>query len=321
MESIRFFVETNIGTDVSEQKSEEKSIQVGEKRKNDSMESNMEALASNGKKEVLWRVNFEEFIKHLRDKACIANVRAQFDGGAAVVLSAILEATRGVETKVKAEKSVPLSVNTIFEEVMKSDEGRRTISTLESVRASLGQLGCQLPIIEIDETYSIDLKRIIEIAQDDEVESIVLKRYGREAYRIFRLLSEAGRLLETDKISDKTFVEKKETAKILYRLWKDDYLHMEKVVTYGAKQLQFLLWKVNKQSLWKHVLDEMYHAALNLRLRIAYEQEKEKEILQIPREKLVGELGKRYKRLRKIRIVLESSLMKLDDALMLFHDF
>lgn len=30
---------------------------------------------------------------------------------------------------------------------------------------------------------------------------MILKRYGREAYRIFRLLSKAGRLVETDKVT------------------------------------------------------------------------------------------------------------------------
>ncbi|XP_028089333.1 uncharacterized protein LOC114289764 [Camellia sinensis] len=123
-----------------------------------------------------------------------------------------------------------------------------------------------------------DLKSIIELAQNEEVESIVLKRYGREAYRIFRLLSKAGHLVETDKISNTTFVAKKDTAKILYQLWKDDYLHMEKIVTYGSKQSQFLLWNVNKHTLWDNVLNEMYHTALNLRIRIAHEQEQEKEV-------------------------------------------
>uniref|UniRef100_A0A5B7AVW8 DNA-directed RNA polymerase III subunit RPC3 n=1 Tax=Davidia involucrata TaxID=16924 RepID=A0A5B7AVW8_DAVIN len=321
MESIRFLVETYTGTDVDEQNGEEDppSVTVGEKRKRGDLELDIEAGAKKKKKEVLWRANFEEFVRHLRHKACIANVRTRFDDGAGIVLNAILEATRSIETKVKMEYSVPLSMNTIFEEVMKSEAGRSM--TLERVRAALVQLGCHLPTIGIDETYSIDLKNIIELAQNEEVESIVLKRYGREAYRMFRLLSKAGHLLETDKISDTTFVEKKDTAKILYKLWKDDYLHMEKIATLGAKQSQFLLWKVNKKSLWEHVLDEMYHAALNLRLRTAYEQEQEKEVLQIPREKLVGDLGKRYKRLRKVRIVLESSLMMLDDAVMLFHDF
>ncbi|MFS8001266.1 putative winged helix-like DNA-binding domain superfamily [Helianthus anomalus] len=72
-----------------------------------------------------------------------------------------------------------------------------------------------------------DLKKIIYQAQAQEVESIVLKKYGREAYRIFRLLSERERRIETDKISSTTFVEKKDALKILFQLWKDDYLNLE----------------------------------------------------------------------------------------------
>ncbi|KAL7214272.1 hypothetical protein ACSBR1_026644 [Camellia fascicularis] len=322
MEALRFLVETYTETDCCGEESEGNplpSATVGEKRKQIDLELDTEAGTKKRRKEVLWRANFEEFVRRLRDKACIGNVRTRLDDGAAIVLSAILKSTRSAENKVKIENSVPLSMDTIFEEVMKSEEGRSM--TLEHARASLVQLGCHLPEIGLDETYSIDLKSIIELAQNEEVESIVLKRYGREAYRIFRLLSKAGHLVETDKISNTTFVAKKDTAKILYTLWKDDYLHMEKIVTYGSKQSQFLLWKVNKHTLWDNVLNEMHHTALNLRIRIAHEQEQEKEILRIPREKLVGELAKRYTRLRKVRIVLESSLMKLDDAIMLFHDF
>ncbi|XP_058181935.1 uncharacterized protein LOC131300234 [Rhododendron vialii] len=314
MEALRFLVETYAETDDNEQESEEKlpSVAVGEKRKHIDSKLDTEAGTKKRKKEILWRANFEEFVRCLRNKACIANVRTRFDDGAAIVLNAILEATKRSDTKAKIEKSVPLSVNSIFEEVMKSEDGRTM--TLEHVRVALIELGCHLPSISLDETYSIDLKHIIELAQNEEVESIVLKRYGREAYRMFRLLSKAGHLLETDKISDTTFVEKKNTAKILFKLWKDDYLHLEKIVATGSRQTQFFLWKVNKQSLWGHALDEMYHAALNLRIRNAVEQEQGKEIL-------VGDLQKKSARLRKIRIVLESSLMKLDDAIMLFHDF
>lgn len=41
---------------------------------------------------------------------------------------------------------------------------------------------------------------------------------------------------------------------------------------------KYLLWAVKKPVLWQHILDDMYHAALNLRLRSAYEQEKDKEV-------------------------------------------
>ncbi|KAK1401930.1 hypothetical protein POM88_001535 [Heracleum sosnowskyi] len=75
------------------------------------------------------------------------------------------------ETKVKVESSVPLSIDDIMEEVIRSEEGRTMNS--DRVRASLAQLGCDMPSITgVDETYSIDLKRILELAQIQEVESM-----------------------------------------------------------------------------------------------------------------------------------------------------
>ncbi|PON51716.1 RNA polymerase III Rpc [Parasponia andersonii] len=314
IEALRFSLLTTSGTDLDAEKDGTGSS-VGEKRKHAAVDSD-EEFGSKDKEVVLWRVNFEEFIRCLRHKACMENVRARLDDGAAIVLKAVLDATRSAEQKVKTETSVPLLMNTIFEEVMKNEAGRSL--TLDRVRASLIQLGCPSAMRGTDETYSIDLKKIIELAQNEEVESIVLKRYGRDAYRMFRLLSKAGQLLETDKIADMTFVEKKETPNILYKLWQDEYLHMEKLVVSSARQFSFMLWKVNKPILWEHVLDEMYHAALNLNQRLIYEQE-QKELYAIQQGTPTGSTEK--DRLRNAKIYLHSSLVKLDDALMLFHDF
>lgn len=318
MESMRFLVENIWNDSVEKADKRTTDVKCGMKRKQEDLESNTKDPAT-GEKEVLWRANFEEFIRRLRHKACVANVKVRVNNDAAIVLAATLELSRHSETKLRIDNSVPQSINAIYDEVIKREGGLGM--DLERIRASLDDLGCEAPLMEIDETYSVDLKNIIEQARIEEVESIVLKRYGREAYRMFRLLSKADRLVETDKISDTTFVEKKDAVKILFKLWKDDYLEMKKVIARAAKQSEFILWKINKQSLWEHILDEMYHAALNLRLRITHEKEQEKEILQMPKDKLVGELGNKYMRLRKVCIVLESSLMNLDDSLMLFHDF
>ncbi|GMN44598.1 hypothetical protein TIFTF001_013803 [Ficus carica] len=307
-EALRFSILTTSGTKIDKDKKDadgSSEMGVGEKRKYGALDSD-EEFGSKEKEVILWRANFEEFIRCLRHKACIENVRARMDDGTAIVVRALLDATRSAEKKVRTENS----------EVIKSEAGRSL--TLDRVRASLVQLGCSSS--GIDDTYSIDLKRIIELAQDEEVESIVLKRYGRDAYRMFRLLSKDGQFLETEKIADIAFVDKKETPRILHKLWKDEYVQMEKLIM-GTRQAFFMLWKVNKHILCQNVLDELYHAALNLSLRVIHEQEQKKELFIIPPEKRTGPLEKEFKRLRNIKIYLESSVMKLDDALMLFHDF
>ncbi|OAY30367.1 DNA-directed RNA polymerase III subunit rpc-3 [Manihot esculenta] len=318
MEAKRFSLEmdTELNEDGEKDQNKSPDKHVGDKRKRDASDPNVDSDTTEDQV-VLWHANFEEFIRRLRHKACIENVRARMDDGAAIVLSAMLEASKTEEKKVRTASSVPLSVNSIYEEVIKSEKGRNM--TFDHVRSALVQLSSPPPFVTvIDESYSIDFKHIIEVAQSEEVESIVLKRFGRDAYRMFRLLSKAGRLLETDKISDKIFVEKKETTKILYKLWQDDYLLMEKLVVGTAT---FLLWKVNKHVLWEHVLDEMFHAALNLSLRVAYELEQQKEIVNLPTDRREGPMKEKYEKLKKMRVLMESSQMKLDDAIMLFHDF
>ncbi|KAL6533169.1 hypothetical protein OROMI_027281 [Orobanche minor] len=335
-ESMRFLM---VMDDVTEKNDEEgsKSVILPMKRKQD-------VLDPDKMKEVLWRVNFEEFVLRLRNKACISYVKTRINDEAGMVLSAMLELSRLSGSRQKIEKTVLLpsalisyiyykifgafyqpthaylSLNAIYDEVIKKEGG--VGMDFERTRVSLHQLECET-LKGVDENYSIDIKSIIEQAQNEEVEAVVLKRYGGvSAYRIFRLLSRDRRFLETDKITATVFVDKKETVKILYKLWKDEFVHMEKVASSGAtKQSYFLLWRCNKQTVWKQVLDEMYHAALNLRLRIAHEIEQGKEVLQLPREKLVGELARKYKLMARVKTILESSLMNLDDAIMLFHHF
>ncbi|KAL8257341.1 hypothetical protein R6Q59_029382 [Mikania micrantha] len=322
MESLRFLVEadtlSNEALDNDGKNSPNRDI-VGEKRKHDSLEPETESWATNKNKEILWRANFEEFVRRLRHKSCISHVITCMDSVAGIILSAIFEACRKDETKVKMEKTVPLPLETIFEEAMKSEEGRSL--TLERVRGSLAQMGCELPAIGIDEVYSIDLKKIIDQAQTQEVESILLKKYGREAYRIFRLLSERERFYETDRISATTFVEKKDALRILFQLWKDNLLHMERIGIEPQKS-ETMLWKLNKRSVWEQVSDDMCHAALNLKLRLHHELEQAKDILRVLKGKSLGdEVMEKRRRVGDKWKVLESSLMILDDAIMLFHNF
>ncbi|XP_073129743.1 uncharacterized protein [Henckelia pumila] len=317
MESLRFLADID---SASEEKNEESHARVtlGKKRKKEAMMPDEDLMGAAEKKEVIWRVNYEEFVRRLRAKTCISYVKTRLNVEASIVLSAILELSKNSAVRKKAQESVDLSVNAIYDEVIKKDGGLGM--DFDRIRASLSQLGSTRSSAD-GETYSIDLKGITEKAQNEEVESVVLKRYGREAYRIFRLLSKAGYLLETDKISDDTFVEKKDTLKILYKLWKDDFLDMEKVSLNGSKLSVLLLWRVSKQPLFEKFRDEMYHAALNVRLRIIHEEEQAKEVLHLPREKLVGELEKKYRRYFRIVVILESSLINLDDAIILFHSF
>ncbi|KAF3660101.1 Eukaryotic initiation factor 4A-2 [Capsicum annuum] len=113
MESLRFLVETDTWDD-SVEKTDKKTMDVtcGTKRKQDNLESNTELLATDETK-VLWRANFEEFIRRLRHKACIANVKVCVNNDAAIVLAAALELSRHSETKLRIDNSGTVILNHI----------------------------------------------------------------------------------------------------------------------------------------------------------------------------------------------------------------
>ncbi|VVB05021.1 unnamed protein product [Arabis nemorensis] len=287
------------------------------KRKQHDVES------SDSRNEVIWRPNFEEFIRHLRHKACVEIVKERRDEGCAIVLRAMLEVGRSQEKKVKTAKSVPMSVGSIYEEVIKTEAGRTMLQ--ERVEACLDQLSATssyLPafVIEMDDSYIVDFTSIISVAQKDEMEAVVLRRYGKEAFRMFRYLSQEGHFVETDKIADAALTEKKDTPQILLKMWKDGYLHMQKLAVTGV-YVPFLLWKVNKLIVSRQMLDEMYHACLNLSLRLTHEIDSEKELTLLPLNKLEGALKERLNKIKAKRLLLSSTSFKLDDAIMLFHDF
>ncbi|KAH6782556.1 RNA polymerase III subunit RPC82 family protein [Perilla frutescens var. frutescens] len=275
MESMRFSIEED---DLFEEKGKNtNSLKVGEKRKQDVLKLDESTLDPNRKKEVLWRVNFEEFVYLLRHKACISYVQKKINNDASIALSAIFSLSRQLDTRKKAENSAYVPVSAVYDGVRKAKADPDKV--FKSIRTALDHLGCQSLWTDMDGSYSVDIEGIIGMARKEEVETVVLKRYGREAYMIFRMLSKADCFVETKKILAHTLFEEKVGVVKLHKLWIDEYLHMEKVDA-GAKY-GFLLWKINQQLLGVHFLDEMYHAALNLRLRVAHELHQGKELLEM----------------------------------------
>ncbi|KAL8128971.1 hypothetical protein V2J09_018126 [Rumex salicifolius] len=289
MEAERFSVKTDADMDIAEENRSKDSndMKVGNKRKHKPLEVDSSLDISGCNKDRTWRVNFDEFKCLFRKKACVESAKSRLDHEAGFVLSAFLEATKAMGNRVSS------SIEDIYEEMIKSEEGRTM--TLEHVRAFLVQLGCDS--VDPDGLYTLDLAEIVKHAQREEVELIVLKRYGKEAYRLFRLLTRNQYPVETSVISGKTLVDHKDTKKILYKMWIENYLHMESVRRPQLGDLFY--WSVNR-NLNELVLEELFHSALNLR-EVSMLQDKHK-----------GEAKKR---------LLDSSLAKLDDAIMLFLDF
>lgn len=342
LEGERFLLPSSLGHAARVEKENRDNVsssKVGEKRKYECLKEDTGQVIRNDDKEVLWRVNYEEVVRRLRHKACVAQVRSRLDLGAGTVLEAMLEATRCLETSVKQKISAPLSMDAIMQAVRATTEGRTM--TLERIRASLNQMasdsvGYLSRTGEVGGQYAIYLSKILEAAKKSEVEAIVLKRFGRESCRVFRLLAMKGQL-EQKQISDQALVGRRETQEILYKLLKDEYLQLQEIAKSQDHDptRTFYLWRVNYSSLMEHIIDDMYHGASNLGQRLAHELEQEQEVLDLLKQMhqskntdgstshvtLTKTQRDQVNHIRRVATVLETSILKLDDSIMLFHDF
>ncbi|KAL2326504.1 hypothetical protein Fmac_025562 [Flemingia macrophylla] len=82
----------------------------------------------------------------------------------------------------------------------------------------------------------------------------------------------------------------------------------EKIPVTGARMqnTSIMMWKVNKPLLWEYVLDEMYHVALNLNLRMAFEQENDEEVSNYSLNKNVYKINLHY--LKHVLVVVQTSM-------------
>ncbi|KAJ3704297.1 hypothetical protein LUZ61_008002 [Rhynchospora tenuis] len=274
---------------------------TGDKRKRETLETDLDLLVAIAENEVLWRANFEKLLYCLKTKICTENVRSRLGDDAGVVLEAMMEAN--TEQKIKAT-----NVSASFDGILNNLAGSMT---LDRVRTILDELDCKSATDKLEAIYSLDLNATLEACKNDEIEAVIKARYGDQGYKIFRLLSTKDQLIESDRIAEITFMEKKEAHQMLYKLWRDEFIDIKKVPSQGSGELPSIsLWRFHRKAFYQTLLDDIFHAALNLTVKISQLVEKQHEILEDD-----------LKNLLKRKFILQLSLLKLDDSSMLFYNF
>ncbi|KAM0864602.1 hypothetical protein ACQ4PT_043804 [Festuca glaucescens] len=167
----------------------------------------------------------------------------------------------------KDTNSVTSSINGILERLGQKEGG--AAMTLDQITRVLEDLQCTTSTDD-PEAFTFDLRKMVEACRNEEIESLVKKKYGQEAFTIFRLLVTQGCPVETDRIIDTTILDKQIVHSTLYKLWKDDYTDSEKITSApGTGYAQFFVWRA-KNTFREQFIDILYHAALNLRQVVNY---------------------------------------------------
>ena len=202
--------------------------------------------------------------------------------------------------------SVTSSLNGISEKLGQKEGG--AAMTFDHITRVLEDLQCTTTS-EDPKEFTFDLRKMVEACTNEEIESLVKKKYGQEAFTIFRLLVTQGCAVETDQIIDTTILDKQIVHSTLYKLWNDGYIDTEKIASAaGTGYAQFFAWRA-RNTFREQFIDNLYHAALNLRQMVNYIAE------------LLVEGSKDETKLRNRKNILILALTRHDDSLMLFHDF
>ncbi|CAI5998664.1 unnamed protein product [Closterium sp. NIES-64] len=84
---------------------------------------------------VLWRVNYEEFLRRTRHQTIVDFVRESIDPGASIITAALLHAGKNQETSLRHPYSASLSLDSIVNAVRGTEDGRTM--ALDRIRAAL----------------------------------------------------------------------------------------------------------------------------------------------------------------------------------------
>uniref|UniRef100_A0A0D9V450 DNA-directed RNA polymerase III subunit RPC3 n=1 Tax=Leersia perrieri TaxID=77586 RepID=A0A0D9V450_9ORYZ len=244
---------------------------AGTKRKHNALEVDAELNSTIAENEVLWRANFEKFIFCLKKKFCADRKKPKLKVGTHPIWEAFFEASL-IE---RDNNSVTSPINGILERVGQKEGG--TLMTLDHITRVLEELNCN-PSSEDPDSFILDLSRIVEASQNEE-------------------------------IIDTTILDKQIVYGTLYKLLKDDYIETERILSgTGTGNLQFFVWRV-KNTFREQFIDNLYHAALNLRQMVNYIAD------------LLLEGSKDDTKLRNRKNILILALTRHDDSLMLFNGF
>ncbi|CAI6010166.1 unnamed protein product, partial [Closterium sp. NIES-65] len=264
---------------------------------------------------VLWRVNYEEFLRRTRHQTIVDFVRESIDPGASIITAALLHAGKNQETSLRHPYSASLSLDSIVNAVRGTEDGRTM--ALDRIRAALQLLvahpsavasrssdahytiressicACQTPTegdyrASMLWAFSHSMPHFSNLSTSPvpllvtQVEAIVSQRFGPSACRLFRLLLSKN-CLEQKQAAELAMISLADARQLLYRMMLDEFVQLQEVPKTAdhAPQRTFYLWRIHIGTVLPRVLNHMCHGACNLRLRLEHEMQQEQEVLSL----------------------------------------
>lgn len=221
---------------------------------------------------VFWELNSQEIDLKLQRRECIRFVKYSLNNRKYKITSALHNFGSNDE-----QSCFGLSVSQGFNELPQQG----TCTANEKVQCELISLREAFPLRGISESSredfiesTTDQTSLVRLVQTRFTQTVVRRRFGDAAGRLFRLLSSTPQL-EQKQISELAMIPLKDCREILGKLLKQEYVLMQEVARTAdhAPSRTIYLWKVHIPSVLAKIYFEQQCSAVSLSARLRHENQ------------------------------------------------
>lgn len=130
-------------------------------------------------------------------------------------------------------------------------------------------LQIQISTDDSNPTYFVRMKAIVDYAKRKLIHDVAVTRYDVQCGRIIELLQGPKKYIEEQILADYVILPARDVRERLYRMYKDkwvDFYELSKRNDFNPGSTYYF-WYLDHSRLRQSILNNMYKAVLNLRLR------------------------------------------------------
>lgn len=243
----------------------------------------------------LWTFGWTQYNRYERNQICVKVVAERMGKMAEAIVHYVLSRSIGVEMTAPqvTTHSSPCRLSDIVSSLNAGSVGGRTDHSMAQVRRILEVMRCdRMSVVSLsraaedtsadDAAYIVNIQAILKFLKQKTAHSIVCEKFGDVSGRIFELLLDK-KYLDQQRIGDLAIAPSREVRSRMYNMYKAnfvDYIDVSKRADFNSLSTIFL-WFVDMVKYEDAVLDLVFKAIYNLRVRSQFERDQRKDLLDL----------------------------------------
>eukprot|EP00752_Nemacystus_decipiens_P005102 g4630.t1 len=288
---------------------------------------------------VVWRLGVDKFHRDFRNSSLLGLVQDRFPKSklAYLAVKVMLDNSSPTERKVDEQVSASISARTLFDKLCQTwkasnftknkavPDWRRFVSWMSALCTDLTSMVSKIPGSDVQNPrYVVNIGKMVQYIRSNLVKCTVRDRYGKETARIVEILLQ-NKFLDQQQVGEMAMIPPSDARERLYRLLRDRMVSVQEVPKRADRNpnTTFYLWTIKHDQVAQVVLDSLYKAMLNMRLRRKFVFTNDKELfIHDAAARLSNDAEReRLDQVRRSLDRLDTALLRLDENLMFFNTF